>query len=30
MPTTSEPFEKNIDLLSGVIFDAEVKPEIKD
>ena len=30
IPRTSEPFEKNIELLSLVIFDAEVNPEISD
>ena len=30
IPKTSEPFEKLLDLLSDVIFDAEVKPEISD
>ena len=30
IPKTSEPFEKNLQLLSHVIFDAEVKPEISD
>ena len=30
IPKTSEPFEKLLELLVGVIFDAEVKPEISD
>ena len=30
MPKTSEPFDKLLELLSVVIFDAEVKPEILD
>ena len=30
IPKTSEPFEKLLELLSVVIFDAEVKPEISD
>ena len=27
---TSEPFEKSLEILSVVMFDAEVKPEISD
>ena len=30
IPKTSEPFEKLLGLLSDVIFDEEVKPEISD
>ena len=30
IPKTSEPFEKLLELLSDVIFDAEVKPDITD
>ena len=30
IPKTSEPFEKLLEILSDVIFDAEVKPEISD
>ena len=30
IPKTSEPFDKLLELLSDVIFDAEVKPEISD
>ena len=30
IPKTIEPFEKLLDLLSVVIFDAELKPEITD
>ena len=30
IPKTSEPFEKLLDLISVVRFDAEVKPEISD
>ena len=30
IPKTSEPFEKILDLISVVIFYAEVKPEIPD
>ena len=30
IPKTSELFEKRLELLSDIIFDAEVKPEISD
>ena len=30
IPKISEPFEKNIELILDVIFDAELKPEILD
>ena len=30
IPKTSEPFEKLLELLSVVTFDAELKPEIAD
>ena len=30
IPKTSEPFEKLLELLSDVILDAEVKPDITD
>ena len=30
IPKTSEPFEKNLELLLDVIFDAEMKPENSD
>ena len=30
IPKTSEPFEKLLELLSVVIFDADVKPDISD
>ena len=30
IPKTSEQFEKLLELLSDVIFDAEVKPDITD
>ena len=30
IPKTSEPFEKLLEILSVVIFDVELKPEISD
>ena len=30
LPKTGEPFEKPLELLSVVIFDAEMKPDISD